>query len=165
MDLRIEPAQGLYVSLSEVPLGEWYPFFMQWQVPVGVSAAYVVLSFYMNSRITSRPSAKSKEPGAKKSIFEPLTMLTFVHNVVLAIYSGWTFMNAFPPFVMGIINKGWFEGLCDLDGSLLNSVLFVHNYLFYLSKYYELVDTLIIILKGRKASFLQIYHHAGVILM
>ncbi|KAJ1647900.1 hypothetical protein J3B02_005108 [Coemansia erecta] len=166
MDLRIEPAQGLHVSLSSVPLGDWYPVFMQWQVPVTVSVIYMALSFYMNSSLASRPAAKkSNGPSTKKTIFEPMTMLTFVHNVVLAIYSGWTFVCVFPPFVQGIRSKGWFEGLCDTDGSLLNSVLFVHNYLFYLSKYYELIDTLIIVLKGRKASFLQIYHHAGVILI
>ncbi|KAJ2700721.1 hypothetical protein FB645_004895 [Coemansia sp. IMI 203386] len=165
MALRVEPPQGLHVPLSAVPFGDWYPFFMQWQVPVAASVIYAALSFYMNSRLKSRQNVKSTEPKAKKSIFEPMTMLTFFHNVVLAIYSGWTFMNVFPPFVQGIITKGWFEGLCDIDGSLLNSALFVHNYLFYLSKYYELIDTLIIILKGRKASFLQIYHHAGVILI
>lgn len=36
--------------------------------------------------------------------------------------------------------------------------------LFYLSKFYEVVDTLIILVKGRKSSTLQTYHHAGVIL-
>ncbi|KAJ6102462.1 hypothetical protein N7486_004889 [Penicillium sp. IBT 16267x] len=36
--------------------------------------------------------------------------------------------------------------------------------LFYMSKYYEVVDTLIILLKGKKSSTLQTYHHAGVIL-
>ncbi|KAJ1857146.1 hypothetical protein LPJ73_002087 [Coemansia sp. RSA 2703] len=145
---------------------------MQWQVPVAVSVAYVFLSFYLNPKTTSlsrmeakRQNGKSDGAVAKKSIFAPLTLLTFVHNVVLAVYSGWTFMCVFPPFVNAIITKGWFAGLCDLDGSLLNSVVFVHNYLFYLSKYYELLDTVIIILKGRKASLLQIYHHAGVILI
>lgn len=36
--------------------------------------------------------------------------------------------------------------------------------LFYLSKYYEVVDTLIILAKGKQSSTLQTYHHAGVIL-
>ncbi|KAJ1933452.1 hypothetical protein GGF37_006723 [Kickxella alabastrina] len=41
--------------------------------------------------------------------------------------------------------------------------MFKFNYLFYLSKYYELIDTFIILAKGRKATFLQTYHHAGAI--
>jgi hypothetical protein len=36
------------------------------------------------------------------------------------------------------------------------------SWLFYLSKFYEVVDTLIILAKGRKSSLLQTYHHTGV---
>ncbi|KAJ5279302.1 hypothetical protein N7478_004674 [Penicillium angulare] len=33
-----------------------------------------------------------------------------------------------------------------------------------MSKYYEVIDTLIILAKGKKSSMLQTYHHAGIIL-
>lgn len=36
---------------------------------------------------------------------------------------------------------------------------------FYISKYYEFVDSWIIVLKGRDPIFLQTYHHAGVVLI
>ena len=36
-----------------------------------------------------------------------------------------------------------------------------YGWWFYLSKFYEVVDTAVIILKGRKSSLLQTYHHAG----
>lgn len=35
---------------------------------------------------------------------------------------------------------------------------------FYMSKFYEIVDTLIILARGKKSSTLQTYHHAGVII-
>lgn len=38
------------------------------------------------------------------------------------------------------------------------------SWLFYISKFYEVVDTFIIIAKGKQSSFLQTYHHAGVML-
>jgi hypothetical protein len=37
------------------------------------------------------------------------------------------------------------------------------GWLFYMSKFYEVVDTLIILARGKKSSTLQTYHHAGVI--
>lgn len=37
-------------------------------------------------------------------------------------------------------------------------------WLFYLSKYYELLDTFILLLKGKPSSFLQTFHHSGSIL-
>ena len=39
-----------------------------------------------------------------------------------------------------------------------------YGWIFYLSKFYEVVDTMIIIAKGRKSSTLQTYHHAGAML-
>ena len=37
------------------------------------------------------------------------------------------------------------------------------GYLFYLSKYYEFVDTMILVVKQKKVSVLQSYHHAGAV--
>ena len=49
-------------------------------------------------------------------------------------------------------------------GRMWNEGLAFYGWLFYVSKYYEIIDTLIILAKGRKSSFLQTYHHAGAIL-
>jgi hypothetical protein len=49
-------------------------------------------------------------------------------------------------------------------GRIWNEGLAFYGWLFYLSKFYEVVDTFIILAKGRKSSFLQTYHHAGAML-
>ena len=55
--------------------------------------------------------------------------------------------------------------LCDHDGLLWSHAgLGFWSYLFYLSKYYEFIDTLILIMKQRKVSLLQTYHHAGAVI-
>jgi len=46
-------------------------------------------------------------------------------------------------------------------GRMWNEGLAFYGWLFYLSKFYEVIDTLIILAKGKKSSFLQTYHHAG----
>jgi hypothetical protein len=38
-------------------------------------------------------------------------------------------------------------------------------WIFYISKFYEVVDTLIILARGKKSSTLQTFHHAGVIIL
>ncbi|KAJ2083417.1 hypothetical protein H4R24_000796 [Coemansia sp. RSA 988] len=174
-DYHIPPPAGTHVRLSDVPLGSWYPFLLQWQVPVLVSIVYTALSFYLNYRKDKRLSVNtnssvkkannSSMKAHKKSILEPMTLIVLIHNTALAVYSAWAFWGVFPAFVQKIIAEGWHNGFCDIDGMLWNTVLFKHVYLFYISKFYELLDTAIIIAKGRKASFLQIYHHAGVIVI
>lgn len=46
-------------------------------------------------------------------------------------------------------------------GRLWNEGLAFYGWIFYLSKFYEVVDTLIILAKGKLGSTLQTYHHAG----
>ncbi|KAJ2846709.1 hypothetical protein IWW36_004218 [Coemansia brasiliensis] len=160
---HIPPPAGTHVSLSDVPLGNLYPFFMQWQVPVATATIYTALAFFFNTKMPR--SAASKRPLNPPSRLTAMNCAIFVHNAILAIYSGWAFYTVFPHFARNVAQKGLCDGLCDVDGTMWNSVLFVQNYLFYLSKYYELVDTLVLFLKGRTASLLQIYHHAGIIVV
>lgn len=49
-------------------------------------------------------------------------------------------------------------------GRLWNEGLAFYGWIFYVSKFYEVVDSAIIIAKGKKCSILQTYHHAGAML-
>jgi hypothetical protein len=46
-------------------------------------------------------------------------------------------------------------------GRFWNEGLAFYGWLFYLSKFYEVLDTLIILAKGKRSTTLQTYHHAG----
>lgn len=46
-------------------------------------------------------------------------------------------------------------------GRLWSEGLAFYGWFFYLSKFYEVLDTFIILAKGKKSSTLQTYHHAG----
>lgn len=46
-------------------------------------------------------------------------------------------------------------------GRLWNEGLAFYGWFFYLSKFYEVLDTIIILAKGKRSSTLQTYHHAG----
>ena len=48
--------------------------------------------------------------------------------------------------------------------SLWESGMDYYTWMFYISKYYEIMDTLLLVVKGKKVSFLQMYHHAGAII-
>jgi GNS1/SUR4 family len=49
-------------------------------------------------------------------------------------------------------------------GRLWNQGLAYYGWIFYLSKFYEVIDTAIILAKGKKSSTLQTYHHTGAML-
>ena len=43
--------------------------------------------------------------------------------------------------------------------------LFFWSYVYYLSKYYEFLDTALLLLKAKPASFLHVFHHTLVVMM
>ena len=46
-------------------------------------------------------------------------------------------------------------------GRMWNAGLAYYGWIFYISKFYEVVDSLIVLAKGKRTGFLQTYHHAG----
>ncbi|VEU23659.1 DEKNAAC105009 [Brettanomyces naardenensis] len=115
-------------------------------------------------------------------------ILVLVHNILLCTYSVVTFAgmvytmsfnarhlipemfgNYFEQSDLKPSHMFW-QSVCNIDNGIWqnhgDSVrgLAFWGYLFYLSKFYEIIDTMIILLKGRQASLLQSYHHAGAIL-
>lgn len=64
----------------------------------------------------------------------------------------------------------FFQSVCDSKSGIFSRVITstqgLHNleilgFWFYISKFYEVIDTVVILLKGRPSSLLQSYHHAG----
>ena len=61
-------------------------------------------------------------------------------------------------------NNGLLTTLCDQSGSLWSKGLGGWATIFYISKYYEFLDTYVLIIKRKKPSFLQVYHHSGIVI-
>jgi len=92
--------------------------------------------------------------------------LTILHSTILALYSIWTFLSSVPIVYNHIIENGFWETLCDANGSLwFNKDFGFWLTHFYISKYYEFIDTWIVLLKGRDPIFLQVFHHAGIVIL
>lgn len=91
--------------------------------------------------------------------------ITIIHSIILAIYSGWTWYNTWKIFIPYLLKHGFFITFCDVNNELwVNQDVSYWMTHFYISKIYEFIDTWIILLKGREPMFLQVYHHAGVVI-
>lgn len=96
----------------------------------------------------------------KSTVFK---LLMALHNLVLVVFSGAVMVHSWP-LVLGYGQQhGWKAAYCDADYSMWNDAKFgFWATVFYLSKYYEFIDTWVLIIKRRKPSLLQVYHHAGI---
>lgn len=88
----------------------------------------------------------------------PFRALALVHNVLLCAYSTWTAANVLPLTLAHVRERGFESAYCDHE--LWERGLGYWGFLFYLSKYWELFDTALLICKRRAPSYLQVYHHA-----
>jgi hypothetical protein len=86
-----------------------------------------------------------------------LYILSILHNGALVAFSAWTFLS-----LAQIIYN---------DGFVIQSNYYFQNphfdkviYWFYLSKYYEFIDTFLLYLNGKTPIFLQKYHHIGAVI-
>jgi len=85
-----------------------------------------------------------------------LNIISIIHNGILILFSAWTFIS-----------------LCNVlynDGIVFKSNYYFQNpefdkiiYYFYLSKYYEFLDTFLLYLNGKSPIFLQKFHHIGAV--
>jgi hypothetical protein len=82
-----------------------------------------------------------------------------VHNLALCVFSAVVTYHTIPSLSALVAKRGVFAALCDP----LTPASEWWQVVFYYSKYYEFVDTWIIVLMHKKPSFLQMFHHVGII--
>ncbi|KAI9842679.1 MAG: hypothetical protein M1837_006964 [Sclerophora amabilis] len=169
--------------------------------PVTIATVYLSAVTFLNR--VNRSNDNKPWAFSKTAFFY---WAVIAHNLLLAVYSGWTVLgmaaaanHTWPglhgkdglagavdsmcklhgPRGLGeaitynTTSNGWSttsqavkileSGLPDSDdvGRLWNEGLAFYGWLFYLSKFYEVIDTAIVLAKGKECSFLQSYHHAG----
>jgi hypothetical protein len=119
----------------------------------------VLLVFYLISKPIFKEISRAID--AKSSWF---IHSIAIHNFLLAVFSAVVAWNTWPIVWQHYHQYGAFHTYCDPHGTLWSqpSDFGAWAFIFYISKYYEFVDTWILVLKGKPPSFLQVYHHTGI---
>lgn len=148
-----------------------YEWTLQAWVPVAFSIIYYIVAHGANKFTGAKRGVSSGTDLTKGDglLAKALRILVISHNAFLAVYSGWTFINMLPVvgnFLYVGARSAGFEGLklalCSIPTNTVT--LAPYAWLFYISKYYEVVDSMILVIKGKPVSNLQSYHHAGALL-
>lgn len=124
-------------------------------------AMLATVIFYLFSLRSLKETVRALDPDAKNSVFKGFLA---VHNLGLAIFSLVCTWNLWLLWGSSLVGDGWHTAFCDPDGSLWRTGLGSWTNVFYLSKFYEFLDTWILIYKRKEPSVLQVYHHAGVVI-
>jgi len=144
-------------SLDELETTRVYEFSIAWSTPIFTSLLYLCIVTYW-SRLNRTPS---KQPSNLSYLFQAVVIL---HNLILCLFSAVVFISVFPELVLQLKGPDRMRALFDHSSPFYHKVLGIWAWIFYMSKYYELIDTLILLLKGKPSSFLQTFHHTGAII-
>ncbi|GJD06515.1 Putative elongation of fatty acids protein [Galdieria sulphuraria] len=109
----------------------------------------------------------------RKLIRKPyqLQLIVVLHNLLLALASLWMFVGITKALKDTWSKDGWKAIYCPYS-TMTEASLFSFSspsiiswlYIFHLSKFYELLDTFILICRGKQLTFLHVWHHASVLL-
>lgn len=94
----------------------------------------------------------------------PAKTFSLIHNFNMYAISIICFLGIGYGVAQTLYLNGWAKGVeylfCDSRREYINKgPLFFWMYIFYLSKFYELIDTVLIVLRKSKLLFLHVYHH------
>jgi len=89
-----------------------------------------------------------------------LKLPTFVHNVILTVLASSMFAGSAYGAYQKYQTQGFWAGLvCEQDRNPMKGPLFFWCYVFYLSKFHELLDSYLLVLKKKPLIFLHVFHH------
>lgn len=135
--------------------------FMRWEVPLGTALLYAACCVAHNRSLPRPPSAAPPH-----RIPAWVDALATLHNAVLVLFSVWIFWNATTLFLGCVLRDGIAQFLCPpvqvpnvSKPPPLSGALHYWCYVYYLSKYYELLDTLLLVLRRKRIILLHALHH------
>lgn len=138
-------------SSIAMPFKDWRfvpdeTLFSHWGWPVIFCVTYLVLIFALKAYMRNRPAMD-------------LYWLRVTHNTFLC-FGSFMMLLGFVKNLYIVYERAGVEPLvCDVDKEQTKGDLYFWYYVFYLSKFYEFIDTGILIARKKQITFLHCFHH------
>jgi len=158
-----------------------YNWSHDWRMPIFASILYTLIVTYLshrnirlakkasteitNSQTTTSPNeSNGTTPIKRQESWSLFRIAVVAHNILLMLFSACVFCSIFPLLLADWRFRSPYDSFCDVGGLVYHNGVGFWTWVFYMSKYYELLDTAILLAKGRPSSLLQTYHHSGAII-
>lgn len=138
-------------------------FFMtQFRFPmIGVMLYLLLIHYFQPSKDIVNTNKNHQQKKERK--FGRIEKFMFFHNMLLCIFSLACFLNTAPIVYELFQQYTWRDVVCYKFSLEYEKTYGYWSHLFYLSKFYEFIDTFIVVAKGRRPITLQVFHHCGAV--
>lgn len=136
-----------------------YSLSLDFRFPVTACLIYVSLVQVGNFSQSKKPTVNSGS-----ALIKTKEYCIILHNLLLCVYSAVVFWYSLKIVINHFQQAAFLEALVDPNQRVLASGMDFIAWTFYLSKYYEFIDSFILWYKGKPISFLQTYHHVGAVM-
>lgn len=127
----------------------WYPGTSPMSTDAQVAVAVVI---YLSTIFGTRELMKDRPAFKFARLFQ-------IHNLLLSSASGLLLALMLQEIVPVMYNHGLFYAICNINSwTPRMETYYIINYLF---KYWELLDTMFLVVKKKPLAFLHVYHHAA----
>lgn len=176
-DIRQNATNGKWPSNPK-----FYNYTLDIRFPFLWAALYMAAVLILN-----RTNRRRKNKPWAVSKLQAYRAFVLFHNVLLALLSAWALLstcqvmwrqapaNDEPNYLVHVVDRLCrteevlgIESIANFspwnnDLSHIDEVWYI-SWVFYMLKFYEVIDTVIILASGKESSILQTYHHAGVMI-
>ncbi|EGG23549.1 steroid isomerase [Cavenderia fasciculata] len=128
---------------SNTPLSSWV-------FPASTSVTYLVVVFLLKQFM------KNRKPMSLKGV-------SIIHNFNLILLSFAMMAGVLEAAYRQALEEGPFSLICERTPFAVQGRIGFWIYVFYLSKYYELFDTVLLALKKKPLIFLHVFHHMAMV--
>ncbi|KAK1546996.1 GNS1/SUR4 family protein [Colletotrichum paranaense] len=145
----------VYKSVMGYPASDFE--FVYGQTPLSTfTEAMTLVVLYLVVVFGGREVMRNRKPLELDTLFK-------IHNFFLSLLSGALLVLFVEQIAPSLWQKGIYECICGPTG--WTQQLVVLYYINYLTKYYELIDTVFLMLKKKPLTFLHCYHHPATALL
>ncbi|EGG24156.1 GNS1/SUR4 family protein [Cavenderia fasciculata] len=124
--------------------------FSQFPILPAVITIYLILIFSIQAFMKNRKPLELK-------------YVSVIHNFILCLWSLIMCVGVVYEVAKRVMSEGPLFTVCEADHGFNQGPAYYWSYIFYISKFYELFDTIIIVLRKKPLIFLHVYHHCVVV--
>ncbi|KAL9657488.1 hypothetical protein ABK040_016754 [Willaertia magna] len=133
-----------------------------WSAILITLVGYVIFSYFFNFLLGTKTREEMEQERTNPTFIQTvMKWIAFLHNFNMTVISLACFIGLVYEALKIYLSEGYYPLICDPEHKYNVGPLQFWCYMYYLSKYVELFDTVLLVLRRSRLRFIHTYHHVS----